>query len=294
MSLADVIIPRRQVEVLRYLVMVEAVEPAHHVGGDELSWRRILANRIELIFLVAAPSIADETFPAQQQAWVARLGFNGNLVPVAVSLAPVRSGPAGIQVIERAVAIFQPCLEVRACLRIERDLEIFVIDLPADHIRIVSEALRHAAGDVAGQLTIFRIVPIELLAIAMFFLATILVGAQRLWIFLRQPGGWRCSGRAKHGVDAALSGFIDGAFQPVKFVVAFGRLHRAPCKFADADEMDPGFLHQIKIDGPARLRPALRIPGSTEQYRWRWWSCVSCRFRYVGGEFGLACGELRE
>jgi hypothetical protein len=105
MSLPDVVIPRGQVKVLRNRVMVIAVEPSHHVGGNELARIGIGPNHVELAFLIAAPGVTDEAHPAQQQAWVAIAHLDRYLVPVEVGLAPVRSRPARVQVIECAVAV---------------------------------------------------------------------------------------------------------------------------------------------------------------------------------------------
>ena len=62
---ADVVIPGGEVEILRDGVVVEAVEPAHHVGGDELVRIGVGADDVELIFLIAAPGVGDEALPAR-------------------------------------------------------------------------------------------------------------------------------------------------------------------------------------------------------------------------------------
>src|SRR5208283_1523722 len=92
MALANVVVPGGEIEVLYHSVVVVAIEPAHGVGGDEFGWVRVGAQYFELIFLVAAPGIADEAHPAQQQTRIAVTHLEGNLVPGSVTLAPVGGG----------------------------------------------------------------------------------------------------------------------------------------------------------------------------------------------------------
>ena len=55
---------------LRDGVVVEAVEPAHGVGGDELARVGVGADDVDLVLLVARPGVGDEALPVEQQAGV--------------------------------------------------------------------------------------------------------------------------------------------------------------------------------------------------------------------------------
>src|SRR5690348_7885358 len=119
MPLAHIIVPGGEIQVLGDGVMIETVEPAHGVAGDELATIGMGANSIHLVLLVATPGVADKTHPAQQQAGIAVGAFNWNLAPVGIGLAPVSGSPAGVQIVERAVARLQPLLKLCPGIRIE-------------------------------------------------------------------------------------------------------------------------------------------------------------------------------
>jgi hypothetical protein len=107
-----IIVPRSNVQVLTHRVVVIGIEEAHHVRRNKLPWIAVLPDLVQLYFLVAAPSIADEPPPAQQQSRVAIGCFNGNLAPVRVGLAPVTRRPSRVQVIQRAIPGLQPRLKL--------------------------------------------------------------------------------------------------------------------------------------------------------------------------------------
>src|SRR5690242_8619636 len=131
MTFPDVVVPRRKIEILTDDVMIVAVEPSHHVGGNELPRIGVRANGIKLVFLITPPGIAHEASPTEEQARIPISRLNGNLVPIGVRLAPVRRGPAGIQVIESSISVLQPLLELRLRTRIVGVFCVLVINLPA-------------------------------------------------------------------------------------------------------------------------------------------------------------------
>ena len=88
-SLAHVVVPGGEVEIFLYNVVIEAVEPSHGVGGNELFGIGIGANRVQLVLLITPPGVADKPLPAQQQAGIAVLRLDRDLVPVENSFAPV-------------------------------------------------------------------------------------------------------------------------------------------------------------------------------------------------------------
>src|SRR5580658_3282834 len=104
MSLPDIIIPPGKIKVLRDGVVVVSVEPAHHVGRDELACIGMRTNRLNLISLIATPCVAHEPLPAEQEPWISVFGFDWNLVPGRVTFAPVSGRPTRVQRIQRPVA----------------------------------------------------------------------------------------------------------------------------------------------------------------------------------------------
>ena len=106
--LSDIVIPGGEVEVFLDHVVIEAVKPAHRVRGDELLGIGIGANDLQLVLLVTAPGIADESLPGQQQSGIAVLRLNRNLAPVENCFAPVGGSPACIQVVESDVTRLEP------------------------------------------------------------------------------------------------------------------------------------------------------------------------------------------
>ncbi len=186
-----------------------------------------------------------------------------NLAPVENGFAPVGGGPARIQIVERAVTRLEPLLELRLGIGIERDVGILIVDLPAQHVGIVSETLGQLFGDFARKFAIFGIGEVELLPISVFGAVAFFVDPQRLGIFLRKPGRRGRGGSANHAVDAVFRGSSDGPIQPVEIVLTFAGLHAAPGKFAHAHHVDSGLLHQSEVGVPSRLWPLFRVPGGS-------------------------------
>jgi hypothetical protein len=252
---ANVVVPRCEVEHALSHVMIVGIEEAHGVGGDELALVGERTDHVDLVEQVAAPRVGDEEPPTQQQARVT--GFmivvdgNGNLGPIGVGLRPVGGGPAGVQVVERTVARSQPVLEELLRVVVDGGGGDFVVELPADDVGIVAEALGKPANDVARELPVLRAGEVVLQAVAMLIALAVVFDAKRLGILLREPGGRRCGGGAQHRVDAVLAGEINGALHPVELVDAFGRLERAPGKLADADDMEVRLLHEREVSLPA-------------------------------------------
>src|SRR6185437_1467171 len=144
-------------------VVVVAVEPAHHVGGDELAGVGVGADDVELVLLVAAPGVGDEALPTEEEAGVAVFFLDGNLRPVGVALGPVGGGPAGVEVVEGLVMVAAPFVELLLDVGAVGLAGVLVVDLPADDVGIVAVAFGHALGYIAGELAVFGVGPVELL-----------------------------------------------------------------------------------------------------------------------------------
>ena len=113
MTCTDVVIPGCKVEVLGNSVMIEGIEPSHHVRGDLLPGIGVGANGVNLIALVTAPCITDKLLPLQEQAGISGAHWNRNLRPILIGLAPVGRRPARVQVLKRLVFPAQPLLKLR-------------------------------------------------------------------------------------------------------------------------------------------------------------------------------------
>ncbi len=246
-------------------VLVEAVEPAHGVGGDELARVSVGANRRNLVDRVALPGLADETLPVEEEGGIFVILTDGDFVEVVVGLGPVGGSPLLVQVRDGAVLLLQPGVELPLGGGAEIGLGIFVVELPADDVGIMAKVNRHLLGNVMSELTVFGICKGELLAVAVFGAAAVFIDAEGLRIFCREPCGRRGGGRAEDDNDVVFCGEGDGAIEPGKLVVAFGGLHGAPRKLADADEVDVGGFHAGEVGIPLRFGPLLGIPGGTEE-----------------------------
>ncbi len=86
------------------------------------------------------------------------------------------------------------------------------------------------------------------------------VDAEDLGIFLGEPGGRSVGGGTHDDLEAIGGGEVDGALEPRGVVLSFVGLDGASCVFADADDVHAGGAHELKISGPARFGPLLRIP----------------------------------
>ena len=248
--------------------MIVAVEEAHHVGGDELAVVRVGADDVELIFLVAAPGVGDEALPAEEETGVAAGGFDRDLRPVVVGFAPVGGGPFVVEVVEGAVAGFEPVVEAGLVGGAVGFVGVFVVDLPADDVGIVAEAFGELLGHGAGKLTIFRVGPVELLAVAVLVGAAVFFNAEGFGILGGEPGGRRGGGRSDDDGDVVTGSCVNRALKPVEIVLAFGGFEFGPGEFADADEADVGGFHEGEVGVPAGFGPLLGIPGGAEVECW--------------------------
>ena len=232
-----------------------------------------------LIALVAAPGVGDELLPVEKKAGVAVGLLDGNLVPRAVSFAPVGGGPAGVEVVQCLVLGLEPLLELRARLGAEIFAVVFVVDLPANDVGVVAEALGKFGGDDAAELAVFRVREVELLAIAVLILASIGVGAESFGVLLREPCGRRGGGSADDDGDVVLLGEAYGVLKPIELEVALGGLHGGPGELADAGEVHVRLLHEGEVGFPTGFGPLLGVPGGAE-FEWdfvgRGWKRLLC------------------
>ncbi len=78
-------------------------------------------------------------------------------------------------------------------------------------------------------------------------------------------------GRGQGNLDTVRSKVVQHLVQPAEVVVAFGGLQQRPGEDADAQEVDAGFLHQLKVLQPDFLGPLLRVVvAAVGRVRRRW------------------------
>ena len=241
---ADIIVPRGQIQFLAKNVMIEHVVPAHEIGGDELARVARGADRLHLDVLEVADGSRQETLELQVEPRIAAR-THGNLAPIGVGLAPILGGPVPVERIQRFILSAQPFLKLAMGFVVPRERAVLVVDLPADDVRIMAPPLRHLLRDAAAELAITHAGGRPLLAIAVLGLAPVLLGAQRVRILLRQPGGRGRAGRANHDRDAVLAVQRHRAIQPVEIELALLRFQAAPGEFANAHHVDVRGLHQL-------------------------------------------------
>src|ERR1700722_16000713 len=97
---------------------------------------------------------------------------------------------------------------------------VFVVNLPADHIRVMTERLGHLLRDPPTQFAILGVAPVELLAISVPVLPAVFHGAQSLRILLCKPS-WRCGRwRAHHNRDVMPLRCTHGVLEPFQMKLA--------------------------------------------------------------------------
>src|SRR6185437_11357492 len=154
-----------------------------------------------------------------------------------------------------AVLAPQPGVELTARLGVEGGRPHLVVDLPSDHVGIVTVSFRETHRDLPGEHAVAGAGKGELLAVAMLVALAVLGNTQGVRILAREPCGWRRGRRAYHHVNVMACGFRDRAIEPAKIVLALLRLHGAPGELAHAHDIEVRGLHQRKVLRPARRRP---------------------------------------
>ena len=155
-------------------------------------------------------------------------------------------------------------------LRVVRLFCVFVVNLPAEHIRIAPEALYHLLGNLARQFAVFGVGEIKMLTIAMLSPAAVLIHAESFRVLLREPSGWGRRWRAKNCVDAVFRGSGDRTLQPIQVELTLAWFHATPCELAHPHHTYAGLFHQRQVRFPAGLGPLLGIPSGPQEESWRW------------------------
>src|SRR3546814_6429262 len=117
---------------------------------------------------------------------------------------------------------------------------------------------RHLDRDAAREIAIALAGEGELTPSAMRRAAPVLIDAQRIGIFLRQPRRRRGAGRAEDDHETVPLGSGDRAIEPGEIELALLALHPAPGEFAEAHGVEPGRLHRSE-EHTSELQSLIRI-----------------------------------
>jgi hypothetical protein len=202
----------------------------------------------------------DKTLPTQQKARIAILILDWNLLPTEVGLAPIRSGPVGIQIVERSISRLQPLLKLRTRIGGNREQFNFANAKYRELAHGIAEQLAKRFGH--NPLVIGWQIDNEYTEASfdVFRQLAFPIHTQRFWILLRQPS-WRARGRSsQHDMHAMLTRRRHRPVKPVEVVVSFAGLHPAPGKFTHMNHSHFGLFHQVEISLPSGFGPLFRIP----------------------------------
>jgi hypothetical protein len=256
---AHVVIPGGHIQVAGEIVVIETVKPPHEVMRNPHARRQVGAQDIHLNLLEVTVGCRDKPLEFKHQARIMRPDWNGDLLPGGVSLAPISGGPMLVERLQGAIALSQELLEQLAAAVTVAHPRKFVVRLPADHIGVRSEALRHGAHNALGGCDHVGRSRAVMAAVAVLHLPATLVDGKHIRVGCREPGWRRGSGGTQHADNAVFSQQTYRAFEPIELDLALGRLHRGPGKFRQASHIQVGLFHQANIFGPARLRPMLGV-----------------------------------
>ena len=263
-AVGNVFVPGRDVQRAMHVVVIEPTVPVHGVGRNELSRVGVLPDGLYLVVDITRPGVADKALPVQQQTWILVLRVHGHLIEVVVGLAPIGRGPVSVELGDAVVLLLQPVVELLLGCRVEGGRPDLIVDLPAQHIGVVSVMGRQYLGDAMGERPVTRAGEGELLALAMLVGSAVLVDPQDLGVFIGEPRGWRGRRGADDDIDMVARGGFDGVVEPFELELTLARLERAPGEFGHAHHVDVGGFHQREVLFPALPGPLFRVPGCAQ------------------------------
>src|SRR3546814_20763687 len=86
--------------------------------------------------------------------WSSDVCSSDLLIEIVIVLAPIFGGPAPVEFVDRAIARLQKGVPCRHRLGIERRRPDLVVDLPADHRRMMAVPPRPLHRDAAREIAI--------------------------------------------------------------------------------------------------------------------------------------------
>ncbi len=93
---------------------------------------------------------------------------------------------------------------------------VFVVDLPADHVRVMAEALRELLVHFADEALVAIAVPVVMVAGGAGVLLAVGFSDEDVGVSRSHPYRWGGARRTENDVDAVFAGEIDGALKPIQ------------------------------------------------------------------------------
>ena len=264
--------------------MIETMEQRTQVGGDRAVGREFVQN-VGLDFHELNDGIAAETAPVQNEGRVVdgrRRHWHGNLVPTGDNLAPVAEAHEFVHALDGLKFCFEPAVPVAPGIFVEAGFGEMaadaVVDLPGDELGMLAQGLSHGGDDAFGMVPIGFGIEANGAASAFVANQATFVNRQNFGMFLSEPNGRCGSGSGKNDLDAGPAENVHYPAKPAKVAFGFFRLADAPGEFANADDVDAGGGHQLRIALPCglgivggssvRINPLLRMIINTEIHRY--------------------------
>jgi hypothetical protein len=181
-------------------------------------------------------------------------------------LAPVIEEPCLAEVFRRAELLFQVVLEAHEDILVGCAVGGgLIVDLPADHVRIILVARHDLADQALGIEAVCRRIGIHVLAHAVGVLHAVELAGQDFRVLFGHPGR-NGVGRGTHDdLDAGFSHGLDHAVHPGIFEAAVFRLPQAPGRFAQAHHVEAGRLHHLHVLFQPLIRHVLMVVGGAVQ-----------------------------
>ena len=237
------------VELLRDGGFVDvAVQCAGEIVRDELARARAFTHELRLPVQEVRHAHLAPARPFQLVARALGAVRAGQVRPRMQVLAPVVQEPCAAEVFRRAEFLFQVVLEA------DEDVVVggavagrLVVDLPADHVRVVLVVRDDAADQALRVEAVGGGIRIHVLAHAVRVLRAVEFRRQDFRMLARHPRGDRIRGRAHDDLDAGLAHCVDDAVHPRRVEAAVLRLPQAPRRFAQAHDVEAGRLDHLDV-----------------------------------------------
>ena len=263
-------IPARQIEMFAQREMIEVVEEAHEIMGDEAP-RRMLAQDGGLHPVVGGDLLRrkpPEIEPCRGVGLRHRQMRQSHVVERRQFHRPEHIAPGLVQLVRRLVARPQPRFESGEVMRtpgFDRVVAaIFIVGLPALQRRMVAERLRQQRDDARTFAQIVGRGEAVVAARAKAARTALLVHRDDAGMEVAQPLRRRCRRCAEHDLETFGVQHVHRAAQPVEIETALFRFKPAPGELADADMADAGLAHPARVPRPPGFGPVFGIVADAE------------------------------
>ena len=239
--------------------MVKAVAQGAEIRGDGPVGRDFV-QQVGLHFDELHDGVAAKPVPVEDERGVVLRGRghrHRHLVPRGNNLSPMAEPHALVEAFDGFVFGFEPEMPFAARVFIERGLgEVAaeaVVNLPRDELRMAAQRPRHVFDEALGVIPIDIAVQTNGAARAFVFDVAVFVERENLRIFLGEPDGRGGGGRGQHHLNAVFAHHVHHALEPAKIILAVFGFAKPPGKFADADDVEAGSNHELRVLLPLGL-----------------------------------------